>query len=162
MIIFADNGRLSTSLATNRNNFYNSSKSKTNNEKTSQSENSNQDIEITKPNNISSIYFDVVDESYAILSGILTQPEGNGYDSNYLAGKAIKVRGFVLKKNVPYLPSGYFAIGKYVITCCATDAGYGGFYAKHDLGKIDENKGRFKINKDKIKLSKKQKVNNEE
>lgn len=30
------------------------------------------------------------------------------------------------------------------------------------LGKIDENKGRFKINKDKIKLSKKQKVNNEE
>lgn len=40
--------------------------------KTSQSENSNQDIEITKPNNISSIYFDVVDESYAILSGILT------------------------------------------------------------------------------------------
>ncbi len=26
MIIFADNGRLSTSLATNRNNFYNSSK----------------------------------------------------------------------------------------------------------------------------------------
>lgn len=56
-----------------------------------------------------------------------------------MAGKAIKVRGFVLKKNVPYLPSGYFAIGKYVITCCATDAGYGGFYAKHDLGKIDEN-----------------------
>lgn len=72
MIIFADNGRLSTSLAINRNNFYNSSKSKTNNEKTSQSENSNQVIEITKPNNISSIYFDVVDESYAILSGILT------------------------------------------------------------------------------------------
>ena len=52
MIIFADNGRLSTSLATNRNNFYNSSKSKTNNEKTSQSKDSNQDIEITKPNNI--------------------------------------------------------------------------------------------------------------
>lgn len=85
MIIFADNGRLSTSLATNRNNFYNSSKSKTNNEKT------------------------------------------------------IKVRGFALKNNVPYLPSGYFAIGEYVITCCATDAGYGGFYAKYDLDKIDEN-----------------------
>ena len=30
------------------------------------------------------------------------------------------------------------------------------------LGKSDENKGTFKINKDKIKLSKKQKVNNEE
>lgn len=29
------------------------------------------------------------------------------------------------------------------------------------LEKFDENKGRFKINKDKIKLSKKQKVNNE-
>lgn len=72
MIIFADNGRLSTSLATNRNNFYNSSKSKTNNEKISQSKDSNQDIEITKPNNISSIDFDVVDEIYAILSGILT------------------------------------------------------------------------------------------
>lgn len=35
-------------IATNRNNFYNSSKSKTNNEKTSQSKDSNQDIEITK------------------------------------------------------------------------------------------------------------------
>ena len=63
MIILADNDRLSTSLATNRNNFYNSSKSKTNNEKTSQSENSNQVIEITKSNNISSIDFDVVDEN---------------------------------------------------------------------------------------------------
>lgn len=63
MIIFADNGRLSTSLVTNRNNFYNSSKSKTNNEKTSQSKNSNQVIEITKSNNISSIDFDVVDEN---------------------------------------------------------------------------------------------------
>ena len=63
MIIFADNCRLSTSLVTNRNNFYNSSKSKTNNEKTSQSENSNQVIEITKSNNISSIDFDVVDEN---------------------------------------------------------------------------------------------------
>lgn len=139
MIIFADNGRLSTSLVTNRNNFYNSSKSKTNNEKTSQSENSNQDIEITKSNNIFSIDFDVVDEIYAILSGILTWPKGNGYDSNYLVGKTIKVRDFALKNNVPYLPSCYFVIGKYVITCCATDAGYGGFYAKYDLDKIDEN-----------------------
>lgn len=35
-------------IVTNRNNFYNSSKSKTNNEKTNQSKDSNQDIEITK------------------------------------------------------------------------------------------------------------------
>ena len=56
-----------------------------------------------------------------------------------MVGKTIKVRGFALKNNVPYLPSGYFVIWKYVITCCATDADYGGFYAKYDLDKIDEN-----------------------
>lgn len=44
-------------IATNRNNFYNSSKSKTNNEKTSQSKDSNQDIEITKSICLSMLHY---------------------------------------------------------------------------------------------------------
>lgn len=61
------------------------------------------------------------------------------YDSDKYVGKKIKVRGFTVKKGLPYLPSGYFAIGKYIISCCAADARFGGFYAKYDLSKVKEN-----------------------
>ena len=61
------------------------------------------------------------------------------YDSDKYVGKKIKVRGFAVRKGLPYLPSGYFAIGKYIISCCAADAGFGGFYAKYDLYKVKEN-----------------------
>ena len=34
--------------------------------------------------------------------------------------------------NTPGIPKGYFAIGKYVISCCAADASFGGFISKYD------------------------------
>ena len=165
MIIFAGNGRLSTSLANNRNNFSNTSKQKVssvtkdNNKTDDKKENNSEEpkeenSEITKPeeettNNsvqeqtptydFSSIDYDVVDASYSMLAAILSYPEENGYDSDKFVGKKIKVRGFAVKKGLPYLPSGYFAIGKYIISCCAADAGFGGFYAKYDLSKVKEN-----------------------
>lgn len=164
MIIFAGNGRLSTSLANNRNNFSNTSKQKVssvtkdNNKTDAKKENDleeskEENSEITKTgeettNNsvqeqtptydFSSIDYDVVDASYSMLSGILSYPESSGYDLNKFVGKKIRVRGFAVKKGLPYLPSGYFAIGKYIISCCVADAGYGGFFAKYDLKRIKE------------------------
>ena len=194
MLLLAGNGRLSTSLANNRNNFNNTS-SKQNISSVSKDENKTNDeeennIEVPKSENnntyeekdnntkeenkniennntledinksdvtmnsskesetnssesstskydFSNIDFDIVDASYSMLSGLLTYPEGNDYELN--AGKTIKVRGFAVKNGLSNLPSGYFAIGKYIITCCAADAGFGGFYAKYDLSKIKEN-----------------------
>ena len=38
------------------------------------------------------------------------------------------------------MPDGYFAIGKYAISCCAADAGFTGFIAKYDNSKITADK----------------------
>ena len=56
-----------------------------------------------------------------------------------LIGKTIRVKGFVLKDN-QYIPDGYFAIGKYEISCCAADATFTGFIAKYDKSNIKKNK----------------------
>ena len=53
-------------------------------------------------------------------------------------GKTIRVRGFAIKK-ADFLPKGYFAIGKYAISCCAADAGFTGFMSKYDNNKIKVN-----------------------
>ena len=53
--------------------------------------------------------------------------------------KTIKVKGLALKKTA-YLPNGYFAIGKYVISCCAADAEFSGFIVKYDNNKIEDDK----------------------
>jgi uncharacterized membrane protein YcgQ (UPF0703/DUF1980 family) len=50
-------------------------------------------------------------------------------------GKTIRVRGFALDYS-DYLQDGYFALGKYAITCCAADAEFSGFMIKYDLSKI--------------------------
>ena len=46
-------------------------------------------------------------------------------------GKTIKVKGFSVKYS-KYLPEGYFALGRYVISCCAADATFNGFFVKMD------------------------------
>lgn len=91
----------------------------------------------TKTNNISTtskeIDFDIVDAAYTKLSSDIT------YNAKLetIVGKTIRVRGFAIKKD-SYLPKGYFAIGKLLVSCCAADSGYGGFIAKYDLSKIKE------------------------
>lgn len=164
MIIFAGDGRLSTSLANNRNNYSNVSKQKVSSvikNKTKKDDKDGNDLKDTNDDNLdtdkelkektsnsvqeqiptydfSSVDYDVVDASYSMLSGILSYPESSGYDSSKFVGKKIRVKGFAVKNNLSYLPSGYFAIGKYIISCCAADAGFGGFFAKYDLSKIKE------------------------
>lgn len=49
------------------------------------------------------------------------------------------MREFALKK-ASYLPYGYFALGKYAMSCCAADAGFTGFIAKYDNSKIVSDK----------------------
>ncbi len=158
MIIFAGDGRLTASLANNRNTLYKNTSNKVisndeeqienkeeqTNEETSKEENkteekNNEEIVTLEPDyDFSTVDYDVVDASYSMLNAILTYPDMNGYDINYFVGKKIRVRGFAVKK-LQYMPTGYFSIGKYIISCCAADAGFGGFFAKYDLNKIKEN-----------------------
>ena len=46
-------------------------------------------------------------------------------------GKTIKVKGFAVDYS-DYLNDGYYALGKYSITCCAADAEFAGFMIKTD------------------------------
>ena len=153
MIIFAGDGRLTASLANNRNTLYKDTSNKviSNDEEQAENkeepskeenkteENNNEEIVTSEPEyDFSTVDYDVVDESYSLLTGILTYPDMYGYDINYFVGKKIKVKGFAVKK-LQYMPTGYFAIGKYAISCCVADAGFGGFFTKYDLNKIKEN-----------------------
>ncbi len=165
MIIFAGDGRLTASLANNRNALYKNTSNKvisndeeqienkeetntnqeeqTNEEPSKEEhkteENNNEEIVTPEPEyDFSTVDYDVVDASYSMLSGILTYPSMEGYDIDYFVGKKIRVKGFAIK-NLQFISSNYFAIGKYIISCCAADAGFGGFFAKYDLSKIKEN-----------------------
>ena len=80
-------------------------------------------------------YFNITDDVYADVSGYLSSSE----KANKFNGKTIKVRGFALKYE-SFLPDGYFALGKYVITCCAADSSFSGFIFKYESYKIKNNK----------------------
>ena len=56
--------------------------------------------------------------------------EINNYPQKWY-GKTVNIRGFVVRE-ASYIPIGYFAIGKYYITCCAADATLVGFTVKYD------------------------------
>ena len=59
-------------------------------------------------------------------------------------GKTVKIRGFVVRE-ASYIPIGYFAIGKYYITCCAADATLVGFTVKSDNTMRVEDSGYYDI-----------------
>ena len=80
------------------------------------------------------VYFDIKDNIYADVSGYLSSSE----KAVKFKDKTIRVRGFALKYE-SFLPSGYFALGKYVITCCAADSSFSGFIFKYDSYKIKDN-----------------------
>ena len=80
-------------------------------------------------------YFDIQDNIYADVSGYLSSSD----KAVKYEGKTIKVRGFALKYE-SFLPDGYFALGKYVITCCAADSSFSGFIFKYDSYKIKNNR----------------------
>ena len=148
LLIFAGDGRLTASFASNRsmnlkNNNTISKESKKQEKKEEPKEKkqniTNEEQEETiqvKPNetyDFSNPYFDVIDESYELSSYLSFSPKAEKYE-----GKTIRVRGFAIKK-ADFLPKGYFAIGKYAISCCAADAGFTGFMSKYDNNKIKVN-----------------------
>lgn len=141
MLIFAGNGRLTTNFAKNRVSNYTKTTSKKEIETTIEKEEKIEEEveEIEEPIDISNYDFskpdfEVVDENYNNLEDYFSFVES----SKVYKGKTIKLKGFTLLKEV-YIPDGYFAIGKYAISCCAADAGYVGFIAKYDKGEIKDN-----------------------
>jgi len=78
-------------------------------------------------------YFEIIDSNYEGLADYITfAPKAEKFK-----GETIRVRGFILKK-APYLPKGYFAIGKYSVSCCVADAEFLGFVVKYDINKVIE------------------------
>ena len=135
LLILAGDGRLTTNFASNRKMNYNTQikQEKTNTTKNEeQKQEEEQEIETKKE--ITSIDVDVKDSSYSELGTYLSfGPKASNY-----VDKTIRVKGFVLlDDNV--IPNGYFAIGKYNISCCAADAEFVGFYVKKENYEVKNN-----------------------
>lgn len=124
MLFLAGNGKLSMDFAQNRSSNI-------------------QEVEIVEPEEVpveeeitydfSNPDFEIVDANFLDVATYFTFPKA----LEQYEGKTIVVRGFVLEQTK--LPKGYFALGRYVITCCAADAEYVGFMAKYDTSKIKPN-----------------------
>lgn len=147
LLIFAGDGRLTSSFASNRTTNLNREKKAKVEEKkeirkkevieSQKAEEKKEEVKevATDTYDFSEVDFDIVDANYNELSSYITfEPKANKFE-----GQTIRVRGFALKK-ASYLPAGYFLIGKYAISCCAADAGYTGFIAKYDNSKITTDK----------------------
>jgi len=133
LLILSGDGRLSVNLASNRKmNYSVQTKHDNTDNKSEQKKEEKKEIEPKKE--ITNIDIDVKDSSYSELGTYLTiGPKA----SNYI-GKTIRVKGFTLfDDNI--MPSGYFAIGKYNITCCAADSEFVGFYVKKENYEVKNN-----------------------
>ncbi|MBR1414197.1 MAG: TIGR03943 family protein [Bacilli bacterium] len=163
LLILSNDGRLTSSFASNRtmNIKMDNKKSikkdnqitnkKEEQESTKELEVNNEEIKEEKQAekyDFSNVDFDIIDSVYDELSNYLTfAPMANKYE-----GKTIKLKGFALNDAV-FLPKGYYAIGKYLISCCAADAEFTGFVIKYDGNIINDNwydiEGVLKPGKDK-------------
>ena len=150
MLIVAGDGRLTVSFASNRINNYNKDRNVIKEDVTDddigiKQDNNNgvplEEIKEEPDSNIkndlydfSDTYFDVVDSTYDSLANYITYVPG----ASIYEGKTIRVKGFVITKE-DYIPDGYFALGKYSVSCCAADATFVGFIAKYDINKVKNN-----------------------
>ena len=129
MILISGDGKLSMSLANNRARGF-----KASNKKIVISDDKYTDLDVEnlrKKYDFSKVDFDFRDESYTMLVDYLTYG-----DNNYkYIDKTIRIRGFVVMKN-DFIPDGYFAIGKYAVSCCAADASFIGLISRYDLSKL--------------------------
>ena len=127
LLLFSGDGKLTTSFAYNRNNSFQIGKNIQKEQGLKEKDGMENytiehELEIDDSIDFHEVDFPVIDESYVGLSEAITYNK----DPNKLAGKTIRVRGFSLMKS-PFIPNQYFGIGKYVISCCAADAGFVGF-----------------------------------
>ena len=143
MIIIAGDGNLSMALANNR--VSRISKNKTTNtvinekeeikeEQQEQQEQQEQVVPKEEKIDLDDIYFDIKDSTYSYLADYLTYTNG----ARKFIGKTIRVRGFTVDYS-EYFSKDYFAIGKYMISCCAADAEFGGFVVKYPFSKVKMN-----------------------
>ena len=135
MIFIAGDARLTSTLANNRM-FTTLNNAPSALEVNNQEENEISNIETEEENNepkynFEEVDFDIIDETYEYLSSYMNS-KSEAYKQ---VGKTIRVRGFALKND--YMPEGYFAIGKYSISCCVADASFAGFISKYDTSKIE-------------------------
>ena len=146
MLILAGDGRLTTTFAKNRmTSFANSGT-------TESTKKEDEEVIVVKPDldletiddeldevtnenyDFTNTYFDITDTMYDTLANYITFAE----KATKFTGQTIRVRGFTVT-NESYLSDGYFAIGKYGISCCVADAGFVGFIAKYDTSKVKNN-----------------------
>ena len=115
MVFLAGDGNLTMTLASNKINRVKN--------------NDDEIIEYTLEDNydFDNAYFDVKDETYSYLANYITYMTG----AKKFVGKTIRVKGFTIDYS-DFLLDGYYAIGKYAITCCAADAEIAGFIIKTD------------------------------
>ncbi len=144
MLIISGDGRLSMGLANNRSISFKSPKKI---EKVKEVEIVEED-DNDKEYDFSKIDFDVKDESYTMLVDYLTYGDNN----DIYTDKTVRIRGFTVMNN-NFIPNGYFAIGKYAVSCCAADANFIGLISKYDKDIKDntwyEMEGVLKKGKDK-------------
>lgn len=133
VLLISGDGRLNTSLASNR---VVSNTKKDSNIVNKDNKNNSTKIDTTIIDNTietidDKIDFNLTDSTYVDIANYL------GYDENSLKykGKIIRIRGFIVDY-VDGLPDGYYAIGKYGVSCCVADANFVGLIFKYD-GKID-------------------------
>lgn len=120
LLIFAGDGRISTNIAHNRSIY---------NEKAIievKDENMGNNIS-DKEIDLSLIDIDIVEANYAYFAEGITFNS----DVSQFVGKTVKLKGFI-SKDTEGVPAGYMVIGKYFITCCVSDASYGGFFIKYN------------------------------
>ena len=139
MIVICGDGNLSVSFAKSKITSISNRVEKK--EKLEEKKDDNKQVEVDfeivdknskeKEEKIEDIYFDIEDSTYSYLADYITYMAG----ARKFDGKTIRVRGFALDYS-DYLQDGYFALGKYAITCCAADAEFSGFMIKYDLSKI--------------------------
>ena len=86
------------------------------------------DIEDPLPFDINSPIIEIKDEDFAIFYRDMSE------DFAKYNGKKVKFKGIAALD--PSLPSGNFAIGRHIMTCCQDDIAYRGVVAK-GMGKLD-------------------------
>ena len=138
-LLFVGDGKLTTTFANNRSNTFKGTSIEKKSNKKDIKEKREENIEVVSKDysevDFKNVDFDVKNTTFAGLS------DGITYNRNpeKLVGKTIRVRGFAVL-NAEYLPDGVFAIGKYLISCCAADAEVTGFMAVSDeVSSLKEN-----------------------
>lgn len=131
IILLAGDGKLSINYAINKLNVNNEHQI---NNVINDDNNTNNEIINNTTYDFSSVDIDVIDSSYNELANYITFEK----KANRFVGQKIRFKGYTIA-NASYLPSGYYGIGKYTITCCAADAEFAGFVVKTNNIELKEN-----------------------